>query len=225
MCLSMVLSSDRPQSKVHTSVDLRTSSWAVLRFGRLASKLRPTELPIHFCGTGDRRHATARPQSCRTASWQASSASSAVQILEVSCPSSMSAGSWCTSSQWSSISAAVIRWSMTRSAFLAILALPVMPRSSRGSMDSSAGGRPSKPSKRNPSQEELVTPSTTLCRSAAARLLPCHPACAVFWPILMSSNLSLAQPDRRFRMTSNSVFFSPDGVSSVELSTPAYSRV
>ena len=51
-----------------------------------ASKPRPTELPIHFCGTGDRRQATAKPHSWRQASWHTISASSVQQSLFGSSP-------------------------------------------------------------------------------------------------------------------------------------------
>mmetsp|Transcript_110952 Transcript_110952/g.310363 ORF Transcript_110952/g.310363 Transcript_110952/m.310363 type:complete len:209 (-) Transcript_110952:834-1460(-) len=186
-----------------------SSSEAPRRGGSPASKPRATELPIHFCGTGHCRHATARPARRRTISWCDSSATS-TRVRRSPTSSSGRAvlsESWWVSMKCMSISAPDMRCSMTRQAFFTTLRSPVTPRSSIGSMDSRQGGRPSKPSRRKPSQLELVTLSTMLPRSAAMRDLPCQPACAVFWPILMSSIRSFLNPQRRFFITSRSLGF------------------
>mmetsp|Transcript_36146 Transcript_36146/g.93275 ORF Transcript_36146/g.93275 Transcript_36146/m.93275 type:complete len:210 (+) Transcript_36146:1111-1740(+) len=189
-----------------TCTACRSAASGVAREGRRPhSKPRATELPIHFCGTGARVQATVSLASLVAHSWSTSSLTSygLMSFTNSACPGS--GGDWCTSVKCMSISAAFIRCSITRSAFFTTApSLPVTPRSNSGSIEASAGGRPSKPSRRKPSQLEFVMPSTTLWRNAATRDLPCQPACAVRCPIFTSTRRRVVQPSQRLRMTSRS---------------------
>mmetsp|Transcript_58488 Transcript_58488/g.163943 ORF Transcript_58488/g.163943 Transcript_58488/m.163943 type:complete len:218 (+) Transcript_58488:994-1647(+) len=209
MCFARVLSSDRPQSNMFTWVAFRVlSAPSAERSGRRPhSKPSATELPIHFCGTGHFRQAMASSKSLRITSWLTSSATSMGASTLARSPWPGSAGSWWTSKKCVIISEAGRHCSMMRVAFLTVFsfALAWPPTSSNGSMELRAGGRLSKPSRRKPSADEFVMPSTKLCRTAASLDLPCQPACAVTCPILMSNIRSLVYPSRRFRMTSRSL--------------------
>mmetsp|Transcript_71919 Transcript_71919/g.220144 ORF Transcript_71919/g.220144 Transcript_71919/m.220144 type:complete len:267 (+) Transcript_71919:566-1366(+) len=227
MCLSNVLSSERPQSKSLTIADFRVASMpARERSGkRPISKPRPTELPIHFCGTGDRRHASASSASlhtisCKTISATSTGANVAASMLSAG-PSAASSQwrppdgsplfwpnwSWCTSKKRANISSPVHLCSIHLCAFLMVFSLFAegTPTSSNGSIDTKLAGRLSNPSKRNPSACEFVQPSNSPCLSARIRDLPFQPAWPVTCPILMSSKRSWMKPSIKFRMTRRSL--------------------
>lgn len=70
-----VFSSERPQSKICTRTPRKRSSWEALRRGNLASsKPKAMELPIHFCGAGTQRQATASRTSRKRISQRTNSA-------------------------------------------------------------------------------------------------------------------------------------------------------
>mmetsp|Transcript_373 Transcript_373/g.1246 ORF Transcript_373/g.1246 Transcript_373/m.1246 type:complete len:252 (-) Transcript_373:841-1596(-) len=228
MCFSKVLNSDRPQSKMWTLTASRTCCSGCERGGKQPqSKPSATELPIHFCGVITKRQVRASRAKLRTTWFSTSSASSIGASVDSSLSGPGSAGTWCTSMKCMIISEAGMRWYMIRSAFFRsfawnLVSSPRTYRSKSGSMEDKVGGAPSKPSSRKPSSQEFVAPSMMLWRRAAMRDLPCHPASAVCWPILMSNIRNSSHWSRRFRMTNKSSWPVP---CTSHRWTPAYSNM
>mmetsp|Transcript_25641 Transcript_25641/g.73732 ORF Transcript_25641/g.73732 Transcript_25641/m.73732 type:complete len:211 (+) Transcript_25641:978-1610(+) len=208
-----------------TRTALRSSASGTSRKAQLpASNPRATELPTHFCGTGERRHATERPARRLHISCKAISASS--EGAQQGGPPEGSAGSWCTSMRCMTMSEAGMRWSMKRRAFflVSLSANICKPATSiSGSSEVKAGGAPSKPSTRKPSLCEVVRPSRRPCLKADTVPLPCQPASAVRSPIFTSSMRRHLQPSRRFLITSS--FIGSTSPWALHSRTPAYSSM